>query len=179
MTVGMDTSEAVVARVRASGHEAWLVSPAVWDRIPNASLDAVRLNHVLEHLYRPGEVMRLLHQKMKPGARCYVATPNPEGLSARWFGAAWRGLECPRHVVLYGPRTLRHWLQAWGFSSVRIYQERSTKDAARSLGFARGLEVTEAEAMKFDALLNEWLAPLCWMAGALGWGDRLHAFAVR
>jgi hypothetical protein len=28
-----------------------------------------------------------------------------------------------------------------------------------------------------DTLLNSWLAPLLWLSGGKGYGDRIHAFA--
>ena len=49
------------------------MSPHVWDEVADESLDLVRLNHVLEHLYNPKDALRALRVKMNPGARLHIA----------------------------------------------------------------------------------------------------------
>lgn len=182
-TVGMDISPKVVELLRISGHCAHVVSPSAWGELADASVDVVRTNHVLEHLYRPRETLQALHGKMKPGGRLHVVVPNPQGISSRVFRSYWRGLECPRHVMHYSPEVLGRLLASCGFSGIQIVGERITKDLARSLGYLLcehgWVEDRMVEQMKGEPLLNEWLAPFMWMAGHMGWGDRLHAFAIK
>lgn len=73
---------------------------------PEASFDAVTLSHVIEHLHDPVEVLRLCRRVLKPGGRIYVATPNFGGIGLRLYGPNWRGLEPPRHLVLFTPSSL-------------------------------------------------------------------------
>ncbi|MGH7698254.1 MAG: methyltransferase domain-containing protein, partial [Candidatus Dormibacteria bacterium] len=43
---------------------------------------------------------------LKPTGHCWVATPNLCSAGHRRYGRAWRGLEPPRHLVIFTPRSL-------------------------------------------------------------------------
>jgi SAM-dependent methyltransferase len=84
------------------------------------SYDAVTLNHVIEHLPDPVNVLKKLAVCLKPGGLLVCIWPNPLGLLARWFGRAWRELDPPRHLVLPSPLGLKIALENLGFK-VRIW----------------------------------------------------------
>ena len=180
-TIGMDLIPSVLKNIHQRGHEAYLVSSEGWGHIPDATVDAVRLNHVLEHLYDPHSVFLQLLAKMKPGAALHIAVPNPEGLSSRLFKSNWYGLECPRHIMHYSPRNLKSLLQKYGFTDIQLIHEKSTKDFARSLGYWlynwTGIQQCNLHRKTYAPLLHEWLEPLLWLAGSLGFGDRIQIFA--
>lgn len=180
-TVGLDFSEAVVRRVAERGHEALLMSPAVWDEIADESLDFVRLSHVLEHLYAPREVLGRLRGKMKPGASLHVAVPNPMSITSRLFRSRWFGLECPRHINLYSPKALRRALRELGFTEIEEAHEVVTKDFARSLGYLLSdtgrMGRAEAEGLMHRDDLARLLQLPARVAAASGLSDRFHVFA--
>ncbi|MEJ7708823.1 MAG: class I SAM-dependent methyltransferase [Pyrinomonadaceae bacterium] len=76
-TIGLDFSPRAVEQVRQSGHKAILMSPTAWSDLEDSSLDFVRMNHVLEHLYDPTEVLRNIKLKMKEGAVLHISTTKP------------------------------------------------------------------------------------------------------
>ena len=49
--------------------------------IPDASYDLVILNHVLEHIAKPGPVLASLCAKLKPGGYIWIAFPSLRSLS--------------------------------------------------------------------------------------------------
>ncbi len=79
------------------------------------SFDAVTMNHVIEHLHEPVRMLELCHRILRPEGILWIATPNLESLGHTRFGPAWRGLEPPRHVVLYTVDALRRILRRVGF----------------------------------------------------------------
>jgi 2-polyprenyl-3-methyl-5-hydroxy-6-metoxy-1,4-benzoquinol methylase len=182
-TIGMDVTTEVVDQVRDEGHQAIMASEEGWSQIPDGSLSTVRMNHVLEHLYDPKRVLDYMARKLKPGGALHVAIPNPSGLSALFFRSHWWGLEAPRHLMLYTPRGLEKILKESGFTDIRIHFERSPKDFVRSLGYFlcewKLISPAAVQAMGEEPLLNGWLAPVTWLFGWLGFGDRIHAFARR
>ncbi len=99
-TTGMDFSEFAVEQALASGHRAFLLSANVWNEIADNSIDLIRMNHVLEHLYDPREVLANLYSKLKPGGRMHIAVPNPGSMSANIYRRFWFSLDCPRHIML-------------------------------------------------------------------------------
>jgi len=182
-TIGMDFAEASVAAARKSGHTAILCDgDAAWDQIADGSLDFVRMNHVLEHLYEPRQTLARLKSKMRPDATIHIAVPNPSGWSAKLFGHQWHGFDVPRHLMHYGPECLRGVLDGLGFSRIEILHEPLTKDMARSLAlrrFDRGrIAHADVDGYADDAKFAEILYLPSRLACALRGADRIHAFAV-
>jgi SAM-dependent methyltransferase len=179
-TIGIDFSPIAVEQVRRSGHKAILASPAMWQEIEDESLDLVRMNHVLEHLYDGREVLAAIRSKMKAGARLHIAVPNPNGVTSRLF-RSWAALVSePRHVILYPPRVLASLLAQVGFSQVRVCHETVAKDFLRSLGLLwheRGwIRHEEIDQMKQRKGLAELLFTPARLAACVGVADRIHAF---
>jgi 2-polyprenyl-3-methyl-5-hydroxy-6-metoxy-1,4-benzoquinol methylase len=88
---------------------------------PSESFDAVTMNHVIEHVYEPIELLSECRRILKPSGRLVVVTPNTESLGHRLFKANWRGLEPPRHLLTFCPRTLRILVQRAGFTTFRTW----------------------------------------------------------
>jgi len=84
-----------------------------------ACFDRITLSHVIEHLHDPLDVLRACRRLLKPGGQLWLATPNLDSLGHRAFGRHWRGLEAPRHLVLFHERGLAVLLRQAGFASVR------------------------------------------------------------
>src|SRR5207245_2811653 len=55
-----------------------------------------------------------------PGGRLVVSVPNLASLAFHWFGAAWIGLDLPRHLTHFTPRTLARMLERAGFEVERV-----------------------------------------------------------
>jgi SAM-dependent methyltransferase len=61
---------------------------------------AVVMWHVIEHLPDPWAVLRAIARNLEPGGVFALATPNPDSLQSRVFGARWVHLDAPRHLTL-------------------------------------------------------------------------------
>jgi len=73
----------------------------------NDSFDAITMNHVIEHVWEPIGTLRECHRVLKPAGRLVVVTPNIESLGHRLFTEAWLGIDPPRHLYVFSPRSLR------------------------------------------------------------------------
>jgi 2-polyprenyl-3-methyl-5-hydroxy-6-metoxy-1,4-benzoquinol methylase len=82
----------------------------------NESFDAITLNHVIEHVGDPIGLLRRCRDLLRRGGRVVVTTPNAEGLGHRIFREHWRGLEVPRHLMLFSLGTLKQAAFAAGLS---------------------------------------------------------------
>jgi 2-polyprenyl-3-methyl-5-hydroxy-6-metoxy-1,4-benzoquinol methylase len=69
--------------------------------------DAITARHVIEHVRDPGLFLAECWRILKPGGRLVFLTPNADSLGHRHFRARWRGLEQPRHLYLFNPRSMR------------------------------------------------------------------------
>lgn len=81
------------------------------------AFDVITLSHVIEHLHDPVQALRDCRRLLRPGGQLWLETPNVDSLSHQIFGRSWRGLEAPRHLVLFSPRSLRLALAAAGFGA--------------------------------------------------------------
>lgn len=84
------------------------------------AFEQVTLNHVIEHLHDPVDSLRRLRGWMRPGARLWIQTPNVASRGAERYGAQWRGLEPPRHLVMFDADSLRLALERAGFERVEL-----------------------------------------------------------
>lgn len=64
------------------------------------SFDLIGLNHVIEHVLDPAELLQACVSLLRPGGRLCVISPNAAGLGRRVFGRWWFGLEQPRHLAI-------------------------------------------------------------------------------
>ena len=87
----------------------------------SACYDVITLCHVIEHVHDPITTLRRLHALLKPGGVLWLDTPNLASLGAARFGPHWRGLETPRHLVLFCSASMSDALTETGFSSLRQY----------------------------------------------------------
>jgi ubiquinone/menaquinone biosynthesis C-methylase UbiE len=182
-TIGVDISERVLREVRERGHRALSADLSAWSSVPDSSITVARMNHVIEHVYRPREVLAAIVEKLESGGVLHVSTPNPASWTSALLRSRWLGLDCPRHVLLYPPPVLKSLLERVGFRKVDVFHEVLTKDAARSLGYVlhdlgrlpHEEILTMAERQGLAAALH---APAK-LAARLRASDRIHAFAEK
>lgn len=73
---------------------------------PQGTFDVVTMFHVLEHLSRPRQAVEKVSRWLKPGGVLLLQTPNLASWQSALFGRRWTGIDIPRHVTGYTPRTL-------------------------------------------------------------------------
>lgn len=132
VTIGIDFNPELVAQVASRGHRAYLADAFGWSQMADHSVDVVTMNHVIEHLYHPMETLTQLRRVLKATGFVDIATPNPDGYAAQTFGSDWFGLDCPRHIVLYGPSSAQALLRRAGFENLTVIGNPVTKDVVRS-----------------------------------------------
>jgi SAM-dependent methyltransferase len=173
---GLDASVGAVKTVRELGLKA-LVGTLPHPDLKPSSFDVVTMWHSLEHVHDPLSVLREAYQLLVPEGRLVIAVPNIESWPHHWFGRAWFGLDLPRHLTHFCPKTLQIMLECAGFrvESLRMLRHSdwlrsSARNAARQgpTGlFARLLRI------KPIARLTAWM---CFLAGK---SDCLLAVAER
>lgn len=80
------------------------------------SFDVITLSHVIEHVGDPIELLCRCRNLLRKGGRVVVTTPNAECLGHRIFREHWRGLEVPRHMMVFSLRTLAQLASEAGLS---------------------------------------------------------------
>ena len=111
------------------------------------TFDAITCFNVFEHVYEPREVLARVSSWLKPGGIFLTMMPNIDSAGARIFKSYWYGLELPRHLYHFSPKTLNALAQSVGLREVFVttqrdlYFERSVgyirDDAFRKIGIGR------------------------------------------
>lgn len=112
---GVDIAPAAVQVGRAAGVEIHLgtVENAPF---PPARFDVASGWWYLEHVPNPIEVVERIFALLREGGLCIFAVPNTASLNARIFRTRWYHLDCPRHLTLWSPSTMRRLLEECGFA---------------------------------------------------------------
>ncbi len=75
--------------------------------LPDGSVDAITLSHVIEHVYDPVSLLEQCYRLLRAGGRLVAVTPNINSSWHQFFQHCWRGLEPPRHFHLFSELALR------------------------------------------------------------------------
>lgn len=122
---GTEFDPAAVAAAREAGHE--IHQGSLEDAsFPDAHFEAVVMSHVIEHVPDPLATLRESLRVLEPGGQLVLSTPNLRSLGHRRFGPAWRGLEVPRHLVLFTPESLAQVVLAAGFELCEVRTQART-----------------------------------------------------
>src|ERR1700728_2400490 len=143
---GTEMEESTAERARISTGAYVFVGDAVEAPFLPASFDVITCFDVLEHVYSPREFLAKVQEWLKPGGIFYAMMPNIDSWEARLFGTHWFGLELPRHLGHFSPRSLRYLMAELGLEEVCVktppvsYMERSAgyvcSSAMEMLGFS-------------------------------------------
>lgn len=90
-------------------------------KFPSHTFDAVTMWDVLEHLYDPRQTLLEIRRVLKAKGQLLLRIPSLDSLDARLFGIYWSGLDAPRHLMVFSPKTLRRLLAETGFSIKRMW----------------------------------------------------------
>ena len=138
--IGLDAAVGAVRRVQEELGLKALVGSLPHPDLQPGSFDVVTMWHSLEHVHRPLAILREAYQLLVPGGRLVVATPNLESLPFYWFGQSWFGLDLPRHLTHFTPKTLREMLQTAGYrvESVRMLRHSDWLRSSAKLAVRQG-----------------------------------------
>jgi len=114
---GLEFDENAVNSARQAG------LPVRYGALPDTGLEAetyqvVTLSQVIEHVHDPKACFAEIHRLLVAGGTFWLATPNMNASGHQEFGPDWRGLEPPRHLVLFSAEGLERALTRAGFTDI-------------------------------------------------------------
>ncbi|TNE86143.1 MAG: class I SAM-dependent methyltransferase [Gammaproteobacteria bacterium] len=119
LAYGTDFDPEAVREARKSGAFVEQGGYEIVKKMSAKEFDLVTISHVIEHVYNLDELLSECYRVLKPGGYLWLETPNPNAKGLRVFKENWRGLEPPRHLVLFSRHVLISKLKKLGFISVK------------------------------------------------------------
>jgi 2-polyprenyl-3-methyl-5-hydroxy-6-metoxy-1,4-benzoquinol methylase len=116
----------------------------------SGDFDVVTLSQVIEHVHDPEELLSAVFRQLKSNGMLYIDTPNIQSLGAKLFGANWRGIESPRHLILFSNTGLRLLLKKCGFINIKI---RSRRYATKGMFQSSYKLEQEASSFRYKTML--------------------------
>lgn len=86
----------------------------------NESFDYITLNHVIEHVQGPQELLLTLKSILKEGGTLWLNLPNASALGIKVFGKAWINFHPPFHLLIPSQPMLKSWLEQAGFEDIQF-----------------------------------------------------------
>jgi SAM-dependent methyltransferase len=187
---GIEMSAPVAEHARQSAGAEVFVGDVLHASFAPNQFDAVTGFHVFEHMHDPREVMSRVFKWLKPCGIFTVTLPNFDSLEARIFRTYWFGLDAPRHLWQFSPRSLAAMAEAVGFDSLEVgtsrscYLEGSIRNLVAGLKFACGIRQAPPSEGRSLALVAELVRkafrlsivyPFRELAVLIGKGADLHA----
>lgn len=79
-----------------------IVTGTVLDhKFPDNYFHVISMNHVLEHLHNPVQVLTEIKRIVRTDGTIAIRTPNMDSFGYKIFGKNWLHIDTPRHLMLY------------------------------------------------------------------------------
>ncbi len=136
---GVDFDPVAIKNAKKRGLDVRLGGIEVFsDRL--AQFSAITMSHVIEHVTDPIATLEKALELLKPSGTLYLDTPNIDSIGYKKFGKHWRGLEVPRHLVLFNWPALKDLLWRLGYVNIKrvvrkdVYPRMASASRALSMG---------------------------------------------
>lgn len=118
-TAGVELSEFAATEARRRGHLV-VTGNLLKQNSPTSQYDLVTMWDVFEHIDRPDDYIKKVHQLLKPGGYVAINTPDASSWWARLMGKRWHLMIPPEHLFYYSPKNLRQVLEQNGFRVIKF-----------------------------------------------------------
>ncbi|HIH51955.1 MAG TPA: class I SAM-dependent methyltransferase [Nanoarchaeota archaeon] len=135
--------------------------------------DLITLNHVLEHVNNPKEVLTEINRLLKGDGLFIVGVPNTHSLARKIFKKTRLAYDLPRHLINYSDKNLINFLKKNGFKIVKVRYNSRPSQFSVSLRYLLGFN------KKFEKILDIIFLPLTWIVNAMKVGDQIEVWCEK
>jgi SAM-dependent methyltransferase len=180
--VGLDLSPRAVEATRVRHGIEVECSVVESARFEPASFDLITAWYYFEHVSDPTTTLQSVHRLLKSGGRFVLGIPNARSLNAMLFRARWYHLDCPRHLFLWTPASVRRILEREGFAVEDIRYDKTPWGLLGSLQYAvygTNTDARTGDTIRRNRALSKLLLPPSVLVGLLRLSDIMIVTAER
>lgn len=119
--VGTEIDAELIRQVEGLGFRGYVCDDSnVEHFLAPRSAAVVHMNHVIEHVQRPLDLLEKLREILVPGGLVVGQTPDHDCLERRLFGDDWVQWHLPRHMVIFDKQTMRKHAEKAGLEVVSL-----------------------------------------------------------
>jgi len=137
--------------------------------------DMITINHVLEHLSDPSEIIKEMYHILKRGGLLIIGVPNKRSLAYWLFKNNWYQLDIPRHLHDFSDSILIKKLKKEGFKIKRVRHNSRPKQFSTSLRYLLRLNSTG----NFLKIIDVIFLPLTYITNFLRIGDQIEIYCTK
>ena len=116
--LGLEPDE--IARANAKNKFAIeLQNPQDLFMLKQNNFDAITMWHVLEHIHTLKEYLQQFNKLLNENGKLFIAVPNYTSYDAQHYKAFWAGLDVPRHLYHFSPKSMEILANNMGFKIVK------------------------------------------------------------
>ncbi len=145
-----------------------------------SSFDLITAWSFLEHVHDPMSVLKKVFHLLKPGGWFCLKTPNVRSLNAVLFKDKWYALDCPRHLFLFSPPTIRQYVQKAGLEVQSITWDLGSKTLLCSLQYlldGNSRKPVAEERIRKSKWARAIVSPWSHLCGWMGFADQMYVTA--
>jgi len=116
---GVDFDASAVEIAKAKGVQVSL-GTLEFQKYPDDYFDVITMNHLIEHVHDPLQLLCECHRILKSGGRLVIVTPNINSWGHQIYKKNWLGVDPPRHLHIFTSSSLRNITERVGFQKLKI-----------------------------------------------------------
>lgn len=89
--------------------------------LKNDKFDAITFWHVIEHLDKPVQALKIYKSLLKRGGTLFIEVPNVDSWVFKIFGNKYTWLRIPDHLYYYSPYTIKELLKRSGYRNIHVW----------------------------------------------------------
>jgi ubiquinone/menaquinone biosynthesis C-methylase UbiE len=179
---GVDISENAASRAREQYGLEVFTGDILSAPLEDNTFDLVTARSCIEHIPDPATALKKAYALCKPSGRLFIKTPNSESFAAKFFKDKWYHLDCPRHLYIFSPSTIKALLERCGFEVVKVSYETSSKGWLGSLQYVfygNNYQPRTKNKLRRSSLARLFVSPISHLSAWLKQADTMMVMARR
>lgn len=116
----------------------------------DGTYDFIMINHAYEHMHNPLEVLKKLHELLKPNSYLLIRIPVSNAYCWQHYGIYWAPLDAPRHLYIHSEKSMKILSDQTGFELKDIIHDGTAFQFWGSEQYKNGINLSAPNSYDVD-----------------------------